>query len=89
MDYYGAYQQKLTSAAEAVEAIRSGDWVEYGYSSCMPAAMDKALAARMPELTDVKIRCNNATHRPAIFDVADPGLHFTWNTWHVQGCFPA
>jgi butyryl-CoA:acetate CoA-transferase len=84
MDVYGAYQQKLTSAEEAVKAIRSGDWVEYGYSSCMPAAMDKALAARMPELTDVKIRCNNATHRPALFDVADPGLHFTWNTWHVS-----
>ena len=35
MDVYGAYQQKLTSAEEAVKAIRSGDWVEYGYSSCM------------------------------------------------------
>ncbi len=29
MDYQAEYQKKLTTAAEAVKVVKSGDWVDY------------------------------------------------------------
>ncbi len=29
MDYQAMYQQKLTTAQEAVKVVKSGDWVDY------------------------------------------------------------
>ena len=46
MDYQALYQSKLTTAENAVKGIKSGDWVDYGWSTCTPVALDKALAAR-------------------------------------------
>ena len=50
-----------------------------------PVALDKALAERLPELEDVKVRGGIALWRPAIFDIADPADHFVWNSWHMSG----
>ncbi len=33
MDYRLEYAAKLTSAAEAVKHVKSGDWVDYGWCS--------------------------------------------------------
>ena len=70
MDYAALYQKKLTSAAEAVKVVKSGDWVDYGWCTNHPYTLDKALAARQNELKDVKVRdgvsCGNcARHCPA------------------------
>ena len=46
MDYQAMYQQKLTTAEEAVKVVRSGDWVDYTWCTNHPIALDKALAAR-------------------------------------------
>ena len=59
MDYQALYQQKLTTAAEAVKVVKSGDWVDYGWCTNHPVALDKALAARKDELHDVKVRYPN------------------------------
>ena len=56
MDYTQEYQQKLVSADEAVKVIKSGDWVDYGWCNGTPDALDKALAKRTDELTDVNLR---------------------------------
>ena len=32
MSYQEVYKQKLTTADEAVKAVKSGDWVDYGWS---------------------------------------------------------
>ena len=56
MSYQEEYRQKLTSAGEAVKVVKSGDWLDYGWTVCSPNALDKALAARMGELKDVNIR---------------------------------
>ena len=85
MSYQEVYKQKLTTADEAVKAVQSGDWVDYGWSVCSADALDKALARRMDQLTDVKIRGGILTHRPAIFDVPGAADHFTWNSWHMSG----
>lgn len=56
MDYTQEYKQKLVSADEAVKVIKSGDWVDYGWCTGTPDALDKALAKRTDELKDVNLR---------------------------------
>ena len=85
MNYQEAYRQKLTTADEAVKVVKSGDWLDYGWCVCTPVALDKALAKRMEDLTDVNIRGGILTSRPAIFGVPNAADHFAWNSWHMSG----
>jgi butyryl-CoA:acetate CoA-transferase len=85
MTYQQLYNHKLISAEEAVQFINSGDWVDYGFASGTPDKLDRALAARAEELTDVKVRGGILMKRPAIFDVENVAQHFTWNSWHMSG----
>lgn len=85
MNYEAEYQQKLTSAQEAVKTVRSGDWIDYGWCVATPEALDEALAARYEELTDVKVRGGILFHKPAIMQVPEVAKHFTWNSWHMSG----
>ena len=54
--YRNEYKSKLKSTAEAVKVVKSGDYVDYGTFNGKPIDLDKALAERREELTDVKIR---------------------------------
>ena len=56
MDFAKEYEQKLTTADEAVKIIKSGDWVDYGWCNGTPDALDKALAKRTDELKDINLR---------------------------------
>ena len=85
MDYQALYQQKLTTAAEAVKVVKSGDWVDYGWCTNHPIALDKALAARQNELYDVKFRGGVTMWMPEIAKAEDAGDHFTWHSWHCSG----
>ena len=85
MDYKAMYQQKLTTAAEAVKVVKSGDWVDYTWCTNHPVALDKALAARQDELTDVKVRGGVTMWMPEIAKAEDAGEHFTWHSWHCSG----
>ena len=85
MDYQALYQQKLTTAAEAVKVVKSGDWVDYGWCTNHPVALDKALAERKDELFDVKARGGVTMWMPEIAKAEDAGEHFTWNSWHCSG----
>lgn len=85
MNYEAEYQKKLTSAEEAVKAVRSGDWIDYGWCTGTAEALDQALAARYEELTDVKVHGGILFHKPAIMQVPDVAQHFTWNSWHMSG----
>ena len=84
MDYQAMYQQKLTTAEEAVKVVRSGDWVDYTWCTNHPIALDKALAARKDELTDVKVRGGVTMWMPEIAKAEDAGDHFTWHSWHCS-----
>jgi acyl-CoA hydrolase len=78
-------QAKSISAADAAALVRSGDWVEYGTGIGQPDLFDTALAARVAELEDVKIRAC-LTVRPRAVLEADPGReHFHWLNWHYTG----
>ena len=85
MDYQALYQQKLTTAEQAVKAVQSGDWVDYGWCTNHPVALDRALATRKDELTDVKVRGGVTMWMPEIAKADDAGDHFTWNSWHCSG----
>lgn len=85
MDYSQEYKQKLVSADEAVKIIKSGDWVDYGWCTGTPDALDKALAKRTDELKDVKLHGGIILKPLAIFEREDAGEHFTWNSWHMSG----
>ncbi len=85
MNYQEMYQQKLTTAEEAVKVVKSGDWVDYTWCTNHPVALDKALAARKDELTDVKVRGGVTMWMPEIAKAEDAGDHFTWHSWHCSG----
>ena len=85
MGFRKEYKSKLVTADEAVKIVKSGDWVDYGWCTGTPEALDKALARRTDELTDVKVRGGILFHKPAIFEREDAGEHFCWNSWHMSG----
>ena len=85
MSFIKEYAQKLVTAEEAVKVVKSHDWVDYGWTTGTPVALDAALAARADELEDVKIRGGILLREPEIFKVNNVGDHFTWNSWHMGG----
>lgn len=85
MDLKQMYQDKLTTADEAVKSIQSGDWVDYGWAATTVVALDNALAKRLPELTNVNIRGGILLQEPEIFKIENPAEHFIWNSWHMGG----
>ncbi len=73
------------SAAEAAGLVQCGMWLDYGVTVCQPDVFDAALAARVDDLTDVKIR-NCLSLKPRAVVEADPsGEHFQLFSWHFGG----
>ena len=74
----------VTPEVAAAKAVRSGDWVDYGFGAGFPELMDKALAGRKGELKDVKIR-GGLVIRPRIETVeCDPEQSsFSYYSWHI------
>ncbi len=85
MDYEALYKEKLTTAREAAKIVKSGDWVDYGWTATTPVAFDKALAEHITSLTDVKLRGGILMWVPEVFKIENPAKHFTWNSWHMSG----
>ncbi|MCD7757450.1 MAG: butyryl-CoA:acetate CoA-transferase [Clostridiales bacterium] len=85
MDYQALYQSKLTTADEAVKCVRSGDWVDYGWTVTTPVALDKAMDKRMDQLEDINFRGGILMWEPEIFKIDDPASRLTWNSWHMGG----
>ena len=77
MDYKNQYKEKLTTAQEAVKCVKSGDWVDYGWCTGTADLLDRALADRYEELTDVKVRGGILFKKPAIMQVPDTCLLYT------------
>ncbi len=85
MSYQADYKKKLVSAERAAGVVKSGDWLDYGHFGLAPEYFDKALAKRVDELYDVKIRAVTYPGICAAAD-ADPGReHITYNNWHFSG----
>ena len=73
-------------AAEAAAFVTSGMWLDYGTGVGQPDAFDRALGARIHELTNLKIR-HCLTMRPRAVHQADPeGRHVHSVSLHFSGC---
>ena len=84
MNIIQEYQSKLRTPEQAVQVIKSGDWVDYSTNVCTPVLLDRALAARRDELQDVKIR-GNLAFGPVMAAECDPTReHFIYNSWHCS-----
>jgi len=84
-DLMTMYKEKLCSAKEAVQTIKSGDTIDYANFNGKPVELDKAIAARKDELRDVKIF--SAVCVPPVPEVVlkDPrGESFTFNDYHFS-----
>lgn len=78
------YRQKLRTPEQAVQAVKSGDWVDYTTNVCFPTLLDAALAKRRDELTGVKLR-GNLLFGPIQTVECDPTReHFLYNSWHCS-----
>ena len=85
MDVRQEYRAKLRTPEQAVELVKSGDWVDYASNICFPQMLDAALAKRRDELQDVKIR-GNLLFGPIQAVEVDPSReHFIYNSWHCSG----
>ena len=79
------YMHKFLTPDQAVEqAVRSGDWIDYGFGAGFPELLDKALAKQKGRLKDVKIR-GGLVIRPRIEAVeCDPEQEsFHYYSWHI------
>ena len=78
------FKSKYVTPEQAVKVVQSGDWVDYGFGGGFPELLDKALAARKGEVTDVKIR-GGLVIRPRIEVVeCDPEqTSFHYYSWHI------
>ena len=85
MDIRKMYQDKLVSASEAAKTVKSGDWVDYAWTTSTPVAVDVEIAKRLPELYNVNFRGGILMWVPEIFKIENPADHFTWNSWHMSG----
>ena len=85
MNYSDMYEQKRISAAKAAALIKNGDWVDYGWTTGTPVAVDREIAKRLPELENVNFRGGILMWEPAIFQIEAPEKHMTWNSWHMGG----
>ena len=84
MNYYDEYRNKLRTTDEAVQVVKSGDWVDYTVALGFPPLLDAALARRRDELRDVKIR-GNLIFGPIQAAECDPlREHFIYNSWHCS-----
>ena len=73
------------SSGEAAGLVRSGMWLDYGVALSEPDVFDKALAARVNELENVKIRSCLTMKPRAVLDADPEGVHFYWFSWHFSG----
>lgn len=81
---YAAYRRKLRTPEQAVQAVKSGDWVDYTSNVGFPVLLDRALAKRRDELFDVNIR-GNLMFGPLETVECDPKReHFCYNSWHFS-----
>lgn len=84
MNYREEYRRRLRTPEEAVQAIKSGDWIDYTSNLGKPVLLDRALAKRRDELFDVKIR-GNLISGPIETAECDPTQeHFIYHSWHCS-----
>ena len=71
-------------ADEAAAMVRPGMWLDYGATTCQPDVFDAALAARVGELRDVRIRACLTVRPRAVLEADPDGEVFFWANMHFS-----
>ena len=81
------YEAKLVSADEAVKVVKSGDQIHLGLFCGVAVDLERALAKRAEELTDVTVCTTMWSYKePPEILKADPGAkHFHYCSTHLTG----
>ena len=75
---------KFVTPEQAVQAVQSSDWVDYGFGAGFPELLDKALAARKGEVKDVKVRGGLVIRQRIEIVEGDPEQEsFSYYSWHI------
>ena len=77
------YRNRFVTPETAAKAVRSGDWVDYGFGAGFPELMDKALAKRKDELKDVKSAALVIRPRIEVVESDPEQSAFTYYSWHI------
>jgi acyl-CoA hydrolase len=80
-----AYRRKLISAQDAAGLVESGMTVNLGGSASLATLIDRHLAERKDELSDVTVRTYLDTHSLKVCDVDPQGEVFKWYSGFVLG----
>ncbi len=79
------YQEKLRTAAEVAQMIKSGDEIFFSEFVLRPELIDEALAERVEELTNVKLDGVCICKVPKFIEVDPQRKHFIYSDWHFSG----
>jgi acyl-CoA hydrolase len=72
---HAASPARTITAEAAAAMVKSGMWLDYGAILCHPDCFDRALAARVTDLHDVKIRNTLSTGSRAVLEADPEGRH--------------
>jgi acyl-CoA hydrolase len=75
--------QRVT-ADQAAALVKSGMWIDFAGTLCMPEAFDAALAKRAKDLRDVKVRTCLSVRPNQILDADPEGQAFHAFSWHFS-----
>src|SRR5580700_4436021 len=78
-------KRKTIGAEQAAAMIKSDSWLEYGFGAGQPELFDKALAARIAQLKDVRIRGCLAMKPRAVIEADPESRHSTYFSWYFSG----
>jgi acyl-CoA hydrolase len=78
-------KRKTIGAEQATAMVNSDSWLEYGFGAAQPDLFDKALAARITHLKDVRIRGCLAMKPRAVIEADPQSRHATYHSWYFSG----
>ena len=78
-------KRKTASADAAAALVRSGDWIDYGFGVAQPDLFDRALAARIAQIQEVKIRGTLALRPRAVIEADPEARHVRYYSWYFSG----
>jgi len=78
------YKNKLSSADDVAALVKDGMWIDYGTVQA-PRAFDRALAERVGQLKNVKIRALGHLTPLEVMNKDPEAKSFWFGNWHILG----
>ncbi len=78
-------KRKTVSAEQAAAMVKSDSWLEYGFGVGQPDLFDRALAARISALSNVRVRGCLALAPRAVVEADPDSRHVRYLSWYFSG----